>query len=128
MKFETETMVTVGAVAVVAVVALYIVKKAASSIADAGGAAGVAATAAGAVVDAAGGAATGTVVAIGQQFGIPNTSLSACEQAMAEGRTWDASFACPLPVFTKYLVNGYTPGMADAYDPATGNWQAHGPR
>jgi hypothetical protein len=36
-------------------------------------------------------------------FGIPETNLSECEKAKTEGRTWDASFACPAGDFIGYL-------------------------
>jgi hypothetical protein len=44
------------------------------------------------------------VLAIGEAVGIPQTSTSECERAMAEGRTWDASFACPATTFIKYMA------------------------
>lgn len=64
---------------------------------------------AGVVVDAAAGAATGTVLGIGDAIGVPRTNLSACEQAKAEGRTWDASFACPAGDFLSYV---FTPSSS----------------
>lgn len=36
-------------------------------------------------------------------FAIPKTNMTECERAMAEGRTWDASFACPAGTFIDYL-------------------------
>ena len=59
----------------------------------------------GAVVDMADGVIGGTVVGVGQIFGIPATNLTKCERAKAEGRTWDASFDCPAGDFIKYLWN-----------------------
>lgn len=38
-------------------------------------------------------------------LGIPQTNMTECERAKAEGRTWDASFACPAWNFTKYLFS-----------------------
>jgi len=64
-----------------------------------GGIANAAASAAGAVADAAGQVATGTVLGIGDAVGVPRTSQTECEKAIAEGRTWDASFACPAGQF-----------------------------
>lgn len=107
---ENKTLIIAGSIVAVALVASYLIKKASDSLTAAGGVAGVASNAAGAVVDAASGAATGAVVAIGEQFGIPATNLTECEKAMSEGRTWDASFACPMPVFLDYVANGYKPG------------------
>ena len=55
----------------------------------------------GALVDAGAGA----VIGIGEAIGIPQTSMTECERAIAEGRTWDASFACPAGTFIKSLFN-----------------------
>jgi hypothetical protein len=59
----------------------------------------------GAVVDMANGVVSGTVVGIGSAVGIPETNLTECEKAKREGRTWDASFACPATDFLKYVFN-----------------------
>lgn len=126
MAIEKQTLYIVGGVLGVSLVAAYLINKAAGSIAAAGGVGGVAANAAGAVVNAASGAATGTVIAIGEQFGIPATSQTQCEIDMAAGDTWAASFSCPLPTFAKYVANGFK-APADTYTPVNG-WQAHGPR
>lgn len=55
----------------------------------------------GAAVDAAAGA----VVGIGQAVGIPATNQTECQRAIAEGRTWDASFACPAGTFIKHVFS-----------------------
>lgn len=52
---------------------------------------------------AAGELAGGAVVGIGEAVGIPATDLDECERALAEGRTWDASFACPAGRFIRYV-------------------------
>lgn len=57
----------------------------------------------GAVIDFADGALSGAVVGIGERVGIPATNLTECQRAKAEGRTWDASFACPAGDFLSYL-------------------------
>jgi hypothetical protein len=62
-----------------------------------------AAGAVGTVVDMTADVATGTVIGIGQVVGIPKTNMSECERAKAEGRTWDASFACSAGDFLKYV-------------------------
>jgi hypothetical protein len=49
--------------------------------------------------------ASGVVLGIGDGIGIPRTDLTECERAKAEGRTWDASFACPAGNFAKYLFS-----------------------
>lgn len=59
----------------------------------------------GAVVDLADGIVSGAVVGTGQLVGIPATNMTECERAKAEGRTWDASFACPAGNFIKYLFS-----------------------
>jgi hypothetical protein len=55
--------------------------------------------------DMADGVLTGTIEAIGEKVGVPKTNLTECERAKLEGRTWDASFACPATDFVKYLWN-----------------------
>lgn len=59
----------------------------------------------GAVVDLTNGVITGTVTSAGELFGIPVTNMTECEKAKAEGRTLDASFACPAGDFLKYVFN-----------------------
>lgn len=59
----------------------------------------------GAVVDLADGVVSGAVVGAGQIVGIPTTNPTECERAKAEGRTWDASFACPAADFLRYVWN-----------------------
>lgn len=59
----------------------------------------------GAAVDLVDGVVTGTVTGIGEHIGVPKTSQTECERAKAEGRTWDASFACPAVDFLGYLWN-----------------------
>ncbi len=60
---------------------------------------------AGAGVDLVAGAFVGGVEAVGEQVGIPRTNMTECERAIAEGRTWDASFACPAGTFIKSIFN-----------------------
>ncbi len=52
-----------------------------------------------AAVDLVDGAASGVVYGIGDAVGIPRTDETACQKAMREGRTLDASFACPALTF-----------------------------
>lgn len=47
----------------------------------------------------AGQAAAGVVEGVGLAVGIPRTNASECDRAKAEGRWWDASFACPAGDF-----------------------------
>jgi hypothetical protein len=65
---------------------------------------------AGAVVGAADvivDAGTGAVIGIGDIIGVPHTDENECEAAMREGRSWDASFACPAGTFLNYTLHGY---------------------
>lgn len=54
-------------------------------------------------VDLVDGVVTGSVVGVGELVGVPQTDMTACQLAMAEGRTLDASFACPAGTFINYL-------------------------
>lgn len=83
-----------------AVAAVYLITRAARAAADLGPV-GVGAAVGGAVVDAG----AGVVLGIGDGVGIPRTNMTECERAMAEGRTWDASFACPASTFLRYLAS-----------------------
>jgi hypothetical protein len=44
-------------------------------------------------------------IAIGDVIGVPRTNETECEKAKREGRTWDASFACPASDFLSYVFN-----------------------
>lgn len=57
----------------------------------------------GAVVGAVDGVLSGSITGLGESFGIPQTNMTECQKAKAEGRTWDASFACPAGDFLGYL-------------------------
>ncbi len=63
---------------------------------------GIGADVGGAAVDVVDGLISGAVIGIGQGVGVPPTNLTACQRAIAEGRTWDASFACPAKDFLSY--------------------------
>lgn len=80
--------------AAVAVLLVFVATKGAKGTGQAIGRAGA---------DLIDGVLTGTVTGIGQAVGIPETNLTECERAKAEGRTWDASFACPAGDFLSYL-------------------------
>jgi hypothetical protein len=67
----------------------------------------------GAIVGAAGDAAAGVAIGIGDVIGVPRTNESECEAAMREGRTWDASFACPASTFVDYTIHGYPASSID---------------
>ena len=57
------------------------------------------------VVGVVDGALGGAVQEVGSIFGVPKTDLTECERARIEGRTWDASFACPAGAFLKYVFS-----------------------
>jgi hypothetical protein len=52
-------------------------------------------------VGAVGDAGAGVAIGVGDILGIPRTNETECEKALREGRTWDASFACPAGTFIK---------------------------
>lgn len=94
MDFATK--VKILAVAAAAVFVVVLVKKK-SMVVDAAANAGAALGEA--VGNAAGAAAGGVVLGVGDQLGVPRTNMTKCEKALAEGRTWDASFDCPAGTF-----------------------------
>ena len=97
MKLTARQWAALGGTALAAFLAIYVARKGVS------GAAAAAAEAAGrVVVDAA----TGAVIGVGKVIGVPATEATACSRAMEEGRTWDASFACPAGTFIRYLREG----------------------
>lgn len=72
------------------------------------------ATVAKGVVDAGAGA----VLGIGDSLGVPRTNMTECERAIAEGRTLDASFACPAGTFIGSLFGRKpAPAPRDEYAP-----------
>lgn len=97
---ETKMMLLGGAVALAAIL-LYVKKNGGI----AGAAAGVGTAAADAVIGFGGGVVSGAAYGIGDAIGVPRTDQTECEKAKAEGRTWDASFACPASDFLKYMTS-----------------------
>lgn len=57
--------------------------------------------------------ATGAVIGIGEVVGIPPTDAAKCEQYIAAGDWWEASFYCPAGTFLKSAAGAI-------YDTATG--------
>ena len=92
----TRLAIMVGGAGLLGLVVYNAAKKAASAVAD-----GVAA-----VGRAADTAVAAPVLTAGDTLGIPRTNMTECEKAMAEGRTMDASFACPASDFLAYLTRG----------------------
>lgn len=66
-----------------------------------------------AAVDLAGGVVVGAAESIGEVFGIPQTNMTECEKAKAEGRWWDASFACPAGDFISSGAGAATDTVSD---------------
>lgn len=89
------TVYLVAGAAVLAALAYVVIRGPGQVGADLGGAA----------VDLVDGVIGGAVVGVGEKVGIPATNQTECERAKAEGRTWDASFACPAGDFIGYLFN-----------------------
>lgn len=54
-------------------------------------------------------AAAGLVIGVSKSFGIPETNATECSKALYEGRTWDASFACPAADFVKGILRKAPP-------------------
>jgi hypothetical protein len=130
MKIDASprTILTLAAVAGVGVLAVYLYRK---------GPATVARQAVAAVADAANAAVGETVNTVGEMIGIPRTNQTECEKAIAEGRTWDASFACPAGTFLRYLTGSTPPPLTTGdfarmdrglqstpYDPAYVPWES----
>lgn len=97
MKASADTLIIAGGVGV-AVLALWWFTRQ-------GNAEAVGATVGEAAVAGIVGAGTGVVLGAGEAVGIPRTNPTECERAIAEGRTWDASFACPAGTWIKSIFN-----------------------
>lgn len=80
--------VALGAVLGICAVYLLARGRAAAAAQSAGQAVG------GAVGGAVVGVAEGVVYGVGDAIGLPRTDVPACENAVQEGRWWDASFDC----------------------------------
>ncbi len=87
--------------ALVAAVVLMVMVKKKDVVVDA--AAELGELAGGAVVAAASGAVAGVAYGIGDAVGVPRTNKTECQKAIEEGRSWDASFACPAGDFLSYM-------------------------
>lgn len=96
-------LVAIGAAAIVAAWVLYRVT------ASAGAVVGKVGQVAGQVADAGGTIVAAPILGAGDVLGLPRTSRTACDQAKAEGRVWDASFACPALEFLGYIVQPTRP-------------------
>lgn len=83
------------------------------------------------IVNAATGAVTGTVVAIGEQVGIPPVNASKCKADILRGDSWNASFDCDMATYLRYIwnrndagfdPNAFTAGMAGLNETVP-NWK-----
>ena len=59
-----------------------------------------------AIVNTADGVIGGTVIGIGNSFGVPETAKSQCETDVAHKGYWDASFSCPVKRYAQFLLTG----------------------
>lgn len=99
----TQEMKLYAALAGAALLVLLIIKKKISDVGGLGAVSqGLTAGVVGVAGDVASGVVTGTVLGVGDAVGVPRTDETECEKAMREGRTWDASFACPAGTFLKW--------------------------
>ena len=73
------------------------------------------------IIDLPVNAATGAVVAIGEQVGIPAVNASKCKADILAGDSWNASFDCDMSTYLRYIwnrnnagfdPNAFTSGMA----------------
>jgi hypothetical protein len=94
-QISTDTMLIVGGIAAAVAAVVWLSRN--------GNGATVGQTVGEAAVSTIVGAGTGVVLGVGEAVGIPRTNMTECERAIAEGRTWDASFACPAGTFIKSL-------------------------
>ena len=66
-------------------------------------------------VTAAGNAARGVVLGIGDAVGVPRTSIDQCDQDLASGNYWAASFSCPATRFAQGATGNYMPQNVGGY-------------
>lgn len=98
MKLEPETIGVLVAITAVGLGVVVLAKKAAAVNG------GLIQGAASAAAKAAGDAAVGTVIGIGQVVGIPETSDQKCTVDLANGDFWAASFSCTATRYLKAVV------------------------
>lgn len=100
----------VGGIVAVTLVALYMAKSAAKSLASVPGQVSNTVKGAYEYTKDQGGVAP----IIGDVLGVPRTDLTACQQAMAAGKTFEASLYCPAADFLRYLSGASAPAPATA--------------
>jgi len=120
----TQLAVIATAAAVLGLLVYRGASKAGQVLGQAGAAVADTARAAAGVVDVG---IAAPVYLLGDAVGIPRTSESECDRARREGRTWDASFACPAGDFLRYIVSPSPANPAAAQQQAGGvQWDAAG--
>lgn len=93
-------------------VALYIIKKGSLQAAAQGAVAGVVGQAGSAAI----GAAEGVIYGIGDVVGLPRTETTKCQEAMARGDNWSASFHCPAATFLDWQKRGIGSQFEDLFN------------
>lgn len=109
MKLSTDTMIVAGGIGVAALALVWLSRK--------GNAQAVGNSVGEAAVSTIVGAGTGVVLGVGDAVGVPRTNMTECERAKAEGRTWDASFACGAGDWLGYVFGSK---KQNEFDPGTG--------
>lgn len=102
MSIKNDAIIIAGIAIALLVAGWYAKKKIADAAAVVGEFAGEAWDVAAQVTDTA---IAAPVLATGDVLGVPRTNMTECERAKAEGRTLDASFACPAGDFISYIFN-----------------------
>lgn len=99
---QTTQLAIIGAAAAVLGLLVYRgASKAGQALGQAGAAVADTARAAAGAVDTG---IAAPVYLLGDAVGMPRTSANECDRAKREGRTWDASFACPAGEWLRYVV------------------------
>jgi hypothetical protein len=68
-------------------------------------------------VNLANDAVGGAVVGLGDVIGIPETNMTECQQLLAAGKYWDASFKCPAGVLLKGVFGDVPAAPASSPSP-----------
>jgi hypothetical protein len=106
MALKTDAMIVAGIAVALLVAGYYIKKKVGDVVADVADTVSQAWDSAAETAGHAGDVVIAKpVLGIGDAIGLPRTNETECERAKREGRTWDASFACPASDFLSYVWN-----------------------
>lgn len=66
-------------------------------------------------IGAAGDAASGVILGIGDVVGVPRTDADQCDQALASGNNLDALIYCPAGTFNRGVFGSYMPQNVGGY-------------